>query len=223
MPDWKNIINAFSKYIGEKLDAIANKESIGVHMEGVSLVTLKGDPGETPSDERLVKLIEPLIPEPIKGDTPSDQHLEFLIKPLIPNPIKGDTPSQAELTKLIKPLIPKPIKGDPGISPSKAEVTEIIRPLIPKPIKGDPGSPDTGEEIVDKINKDKSGKVIKKEHVEGLNEIESRVRTAEANTHSPGGYLDVWRTGAAKTVHNLSVQLTAPTNPLVGDLWVDIS
>lgn len=49
---------------------------------------------------------------------------------------------------------------------------------------GKDGSPDTGEQIVEKINKDKSGKVIKKEHVEGLSNIEGLARTADANVRS---------------------------------------
>ena len=52
---------------------------------------------------------------------------------------------------------------------------------------GRDGSPDTGEEIIQKINKDKSDRLIRKSKVEGMDEIESLVRTAEVNSRWLGG------------------------------------
>lgn len=49
---------------------------------------------------------------------------------------------------------------------------------------GKDGSPDNGEQIVVKINKDKSGKKIKKEHVEGLSDIEDLAKQANANVYA---------------------------------------
>lgn len=46
---------------------------------------------------------------------------------------------------------------------------------------GKDGSPDTGEQIIEKINSDKSN-IIKKEKVEGLSDIEGLARTAHANS-----------------------------------------
>jgi len=66
---------------------------------------IKGIKGDTPTDEQLVELIKPLIPEPLKGDvgpTPTDEKLVELITPLIPEP---KTPSDEKLIGLIKPLI----------------------------------------------------------------------------------------------------------------------
>jgi hypothetical protein len=102
----------------------------------------------TPSDERLISLIEPLIPEPIPGekgdvgDTPTTEQILELVRPLIPPAIPGEpghTPTDEELVALIKPLIPEPIKGDAGHTPTITELKDIIKPLIPKPIKGDKG------------------------------------------------------------------------------------
>lgn len=39
-----------------------------ISIEGISVVTLKGEDGKTPTEEELVSLIKPLIPEPIKGE-----------------------------------------------------------------------------------------------------------------------------------------------------------
>jgi hypothetical protein len=82
----------------------------------------KGDKGDTPTDEELLKIIKPLIPEPIKGKdgedgkTPTEKELLDLIRPLIPEVKDGETPSDERLLSLIVPLIPKPIKGDKGES-----------------------------------------------------------------------------------------------------------
>lgn len=133
----------------KKAEPIQSLEDADEEMPQVIFRGLRGKPGkdgkdgETPTDEKLLALIRPLIPKPErgaqgpKGDTgdaavpPSDEELLALIKPLIPAPIPGHTPTDEELTALIKPLIPKPkaIKGD----------------------KGDPGSPDTGEDIIKKL------------------------------------------------------------------------
>ena len=95
----------------------------------------KGDDGGTPTTEDLIKIIKPLIPEPLKGDMPSEQ----------------------DLIKLIKPLIPKPIKGDKGDSPIKG-IDYFDGENGKIPIKGidyfdgENGSPDKPKEIAEKLN-----------------------------------------------------------------------
>lgn len=132
-----------------------------IQFDGIKVVTLKGDSGETPTDERLTALIEPLIPMPIKGD-------------------EGVSPTDAQLRKLIKPLIPKPIPGKSGKDsvvpgpPGKNGKNGIGKP-------GKDGSPDTPTQIIEKINQEK-GTLIKRDKVEGLADIESMARTAQANS-----------------------------------------
>lgn len=88
--------------------------------------SLKGDKGDSPTEQELIRLIKPLIPTPIKGED-------------------GDTPTEEQLDSIIKPLIPKPLKGDPGkagYTPvrgvdywTKEDVSEIVQnvlSLIPK-------------------------------------------------------------------------------------------
>lgn len=100
----------------------------------------KGDKGDTPTNDELVSLIKPLIPEPIKGDdghTPTEQELVALIQPLIPDPVPGKdgkTPTQEELVSLIEPLIPAPIPGKEG-------------PRGPRGLKGE-GASFTTEELL---------------------------------------------------------------------------
>ena len=54
-------------------------------------------------------------------------------------------------------------------------------------LRGKDGSPDTGEEIIQKINKDKSDRLIRKDKVEGMAEFEKLARTADSNVRSWGG------------------------------------
>lgn len=53
-----------------------------------------------------------------------------------------------------------------------------------KGANGTDGSPDSGEDIIVKVNTDKSDRLIRKGKVEGIEELEGMVRTAEANTRS---------------------------------------
>jgi hypothetical protein len=63
----------------------------------------KGKDGETPSEEYLLSLIKPLIPNP-----PSDSDLLEIIKPLIPEPQEIN---KKDLIKIIESLIPEPKNG----------------------------------------------------------------------------------------------------------------
>lgn len=109
---------------------------------------VKGDKGDTPTDEELIALIKPLIPEPIKGEdgldgidgeTPTEEELLDLIKPLIPQVKDGETPSDERLLSLIRPLIPIVKNGVDGKDGKDG-------------IDGDNGSPDTPKEIVNKLS-----------------------------------------------------------------------
>ena len=101
------------------------------------------------------------------GHTPTDEELRILILPLISKPKDGKPPTSKELLALIRPLIPE-IKDE--------RLLKLITPLIPESIEG--------EEIIEKINKDKSDKIIRKEKIEGWEEIEESVRVTRANVGS---------------------------------------
>lgn len=101
--------NKANETLGEISKKLDKPEVQKVSLEGVKVVTLKGDDGkqgekgEKPSKAELVEIIKPLIPEPIKGEKGKD----------------AEPPSKEELVKIIKPLIPKPIKGEAGYTPVK--------------------------------------------------------------------------------------------------------
>ena len=179
MENIKQIFKELATYLGKKLDELSSQnDSIVSRLEEIvrkdspiiQVYTPKGDPGHTPTDEELLDLIKPLIPNAATTD-----ELTSLIKPLIPVVRDGETPSDERLLKLITPLVQPP---------PDFQLRRLIKPLIPKPVKGDSGSPDTGEEIIVKINNDKSDRLIRKEKVEGLANIENMARTADANSRS---------------------------------------
>lgn len=138
---------------------------------------LRGLPGKDaipPSKQELLSLIEPLVPL-----APTETELKAIITPLIPEVKDGKTPSKQELLSLIKPLIPLPIKGDDGTTPSLEELEAIVLPLIP-----DVEIPELApKDLIEKINKAKTVK-IKRERVEGFDEIEGLAKSANRNVQN---------------------------------------
>ena len=108
-------------------------------------------------------------------------------------------------------------KGERGMQGEKGEKGERGDMGIGKPGKdGKDGSPDTGEEIIQKINHDKSDRLIRKGKVEGMDEVEKIARTADANVRTWGG------SGSFVYAHDLSSELngvlktfTLPSNARV--------
>jgi len=153
---------------------------------------------------------------------------------------KGDVGVQGLTGKEGKP---SSLQGKPGKAGLKGTVGKVgVKGLKgEKGIQGKDGSPDNGEEIIVKINKDKSDKLIRKGKVEGLDDIESMARTARANSLRHYGTekfeqltdvvttgktndsivqynstTELWTRGVAITVSS-----TEPSSPNLNDLWVD--
>ncbi len=144
-----------------------------------------GEPGRAPTDEELLALIRPLIPEVKDGYTPTREELVALIRPLIPTVRDGETPSDERLLELIEPLIPVVKDGNNGMD-------------------GKDGSPDTGEQIIDKINADDSEKKIKREKVEGLDDEIKGIKNAISN---------IPRGGSGKKITSVKkINLTSQVN-----------
>jgi len=103
----------------------------------------------------------------------------------------GHTPTKTELLDIILPLLP-----------TESKLKKLIKPLIPEPI---PGSEDTGEEIISKVNNDKSDHLIRKGKIEGMEELESAVRTVDATTR-------LWsNSGSFVYAHDISASLDGVT------------
>ena len=109
-----------------------------------------GKDGETPSDEHLVSLIEPLIPEPIQGE-------QGPVGPEGPEGPRGYSPireidywtkeDRQKIIKDIEKLIPK---SKDGVSPKIEDIVAELqkRPVEYKDIKGAPDLSDT-KKLVD--------------------------------------------------------------------------
>ena len=137
-----------TKGLQEKMDLILQKETsvetnVNPKMSFEGVETLKGEPGHTPTDEELLEIIIPLIPEaiiPDDGKTPTDSELRELIKPLIPSlpemklPKDGKTPSASELRAIMEPMVQRIKLGVPQIDEKKLIkqiVAEIEIPEVP--------------------------------------------------------------------------------------------
>lgn len=89
-------------------------------------------------------------------------------------------------------------------------------------VAGKDGSPDTGEQIISKINESEGE--INPERVKGLNDSIKKLENRPTGSRGLfGGRSDNWHTGDSKATHTLSVQTSAPSNPQIGDIWIDVS
>lgn len=137
-------------------------KSVEVEINGADIVYYKGEKGDKgdpyPSEEHLIAVIKPLIPEPKNGKDGAD----------------GKTPTNTELISLIKPLIPEPKQGKIGpegkkgdsyilTEKDKKEIAKTITvPVVEKVIQKTEvikqvAVKDTGEEIKKKLEALKTG------------------------------------------------------------------
>lgn len=119
-----------------------------VSLEGISVITLKGDKGDKPTDEELLDIIKPLIPEVEDGK-------DYILT----------EQDKKDIAKSIKvPVVEKII-----------EKVEVIKeqPIVTNEIK-EVAITDTAEQIVDKINSletDDDNLKIDASHIKNLPEI----------------------------------------------------
>jgi len=122
--------------LSNKIDSISNKiEEPDDALERVfsKLEMIKGEQGEVgpvgpePSDERLVEIIKPLIPEPIKGEQGIPG--ESIVGPVGPRGERGEPGKDAEPVdyKLILSKIPKPKDGKDGKNTTPKDVIEALK------------------------------------------------------------------------------------------------
>lgn len=182
------IVKEFSTFFGKKLDTIANKDSIGVELKGVSVVTIKGDRGE-------------------KGE-PGKNGVDGKDSSVIgPQGERGERGIPGEDGKSV--MGPQGPQGERG-----ADGESVTGPRGKDGKSGTDGSPDTPEEIIQKINK--SNTLIHKDKIEGLDEFETMARTADANTRSfmnTGSY--VYSYDLSASLDGVTKTFTLPANARV--------
>ena len=127
------------------LNDIKTQEKKPLEIKGANITEIKGDKGdkgESPTNEELTSLIEPLIPAPIAGQQGDRGE-------------RGSDPTPEELIALIEPLIPNPIAGkdgDDGYTPQKG-VDYFDGAQGERGNDGKDGSPDTVAELIAKLKK----------------------------------------------------------------------
>lgn len=131
MPDMDILLQNLSGNDGEDAEAAEVAEMLLAMPEFVKLV--KGDEGHTPSEEELLALIMPRIPQVKDGYTPM-KGVDFN------DGAPGPKPTDEELLSLMKPLLEREL-------PTTEELTNLITLLMPPR-----EARETGEEIVAKIN-----------------------------------------------------------------------
>lgn len=132
-----------------------------------------GEDGHTPTDEELIALIKPLIPDVQDGKTPTKDELLELIKPLIPLTKHGEMPSDEHILTLIGSMMPVITPVDEGAIEKRIEANlESKLPQFGAAFR-DGLELLNGEDRLDKVA------------VKGISEIESRIddvrRMAAAN------------------------------------------
>lgn len=132
------ILNKDKENEDKKLQTVADEMTVTLK----GLKGDQGDKGDSPSEEELVKLIIPLIPEPVKGDSPTEEELLNLIQPLIPEPIKGDDGDDYILTEQDKIEIASNITVP--VVEKIIEKTEVIKEVTKK---------ETPKQLKEKIEK----------------------------------------------------------------------
>lgn len=184
----------------------------------------KGDKGDSPTEEELMKLIKPLIPtdqqlteliislipEVKDGETPSDERLLELIEKAMPVIRHGETPSEEYLVKLMKKhLIPKVQKLNLD------EIAKKVAPLI-KVKEGTEVKEIDSESLLHIFTK--KGKKLKTEHVDGLEQTLSALRNQISRGYLHGGGDTVSAgSGISITVVNGTKVISALGTGVVGE------
>ena len=167
--------------IRDTLKLIADKERTEMKVQkvefmGAEVVTIKGKDGQDPTDQHLVELITPLIPEPVAGK-------DYVLTESDKKEIAG---------KITVPIVEKEIET---IIEKQSIITNEIKEVA---------IADTAEVIIGKINElpiETDEFKIEKEHIKGLSDIIDRLENRISNIPRGGG----GRKGGME-VHDLSSQ-----------------
>lgn len=158
-----------------RLAKLVDKKEIGV-LEEIDSLDSKLKDVETKVEQAISIAEETQKMEGKAGHTPTEDELLTIIKPLIPEPIKGDKGDS--------------IKGDKGDTVYVDKIIEKTEVIVEKPIvteiTKEIENKDTGEQIIEKINTDKTT-LIKKEKVEGLKQLEERIIAVGESSCKGGG------------------------------------
>jgi hypothetical protein len=166
----------------------------------------QGPKGEDADEDYIINtVIDAVIPQilerirvPEDGKPGADADTELIIREMLPLVMeKMPRPKELNETLIIQRIISRiriPQDGKTGE-------------------KGKDGSPDTAEEVKDKL-----------ESLKGDERLDARaIKNLPKQQFGGNGRNDVWLNTDKTKINQLTVSATAPTNPTINDLWVDIS
>ncbi len=154
------------------LDEVSKPMELKITINDAETVSYKGEKGDAPTNEELLDLIKPLIPEPIKGEddksVDEEEVIGGLLKHLLPK-----IPTVEEVAK----LVPPGAKGEKGRDADEERIIADLTSRIPKPVPGPmgppgkDGSPDTGLETLKKLKALPKGSRLPYEWIDGAPEF----------------------------------------------------
>lgn len=186
----------------ELKDKKKQKESESVDKMIAKIESFKGDPGVDADEDYIIQAVIPQVLERIRvpedGKPGADADTELIIREILP---------------LVMDKMPKPEKID-EISIIQRILSRIRIPQDGAPGKpGEPGSPDTPKEVREKL-----------ESLKGDERLDARAIKNLPKQQIGGGQRgDVWINTDKSRINSITVSSTAPLNPILNDLWVDIS
>jgi hypothetical protein len=109
----------------KKPDPIPEPPAQKIKIEGVEVLTIKGDKGDSPTKEELLSLIEPLIPDPVPGEQgdPGENYV-------LTQKDKKEIASKIEVPVLEK-VIEKPIVKEVAIPETAQQIRDKLESLLP--------------------------------------------------------------------------------------------
>lgn len=161
------------------------------------------------TDERLLAIIKPLIPEVKDGKTPSEKELLALIKPLIPAVKDGKSPTIDELLSLIKPLI---TPAEEIAHKASKLAQEELKPLIPTIEQIEADLPKLGEPIRDSLELLKDENRLDISAIKGLDDYDEVSRMAREPKEIIKKYLGTG--GGAKSLQEVTDIGATTTNKI---------
>ena len=182
--------------------------------------------GHTPTDGELLELIRPIVSQtqPKDGHTPTDGELLSLIRPLIPEVRDGETPTDERLLSLIRPLVKEiPIDTPEQIAEKLNTLKEAVEYSV---LKGTPTIKDFIAQMKALPEKDRLSFTDLRnwnQPAKGKQDMRWHGGWSASQTDSlyyplvanPSKY--IIGDGIAK----ITVGLSAPVAPVIGDMWVD--
>lgn len=164
----------------------------------------QGPKGEDADEDYIIEAVIPRVLEQIRqpedGKDGADADVELIIREMLP---------------LVMEKMPRPKELNEALIIQKI-ISRIRIPQDGKPgEKGKDGSPDTPVQVKDKLESLKGDDRLDAKAIKNLPKA--------VQQFGGGGRGDIWINTDKSRINSITVSESAPSNPTLNDLWVDIS